>query len=278
MPFLPLAFLTALAATPSPPGPTVAVEDTMHTQVSEVLVRAPRVTLDEILDRVARGEARRESLMVDQSFTASIRVVRRPGKNRAPELFEESVYRVYRKRPDHLRQVLLRRYEAHPEKKGNDDVDVTFSPRMSEQIVNFAFRPESRRDYRYRIAGRDLVGTHLIYRLAFAPKSVLQGFEPSGLVWVDTNEFVIVREELSFPQSPIPLIVRGIDRAVVERQRVGDHWVLSRVVLRATLTVPIPKFGQGFDMGIQYQDYAMNTGLPDSLFTAPERARRGGRR
>ena len=35
-----------------------AREDTMHTEVPEVLVTAPRITLDEILDLVARGEAR----------------------------------------------------------------------------------------------------------------------------------------------------------------------------------------------------------------------------
>ena len=62
-----LALWLALAATaPASPGPTLAREDTLHTEVPEVLVRAPRVTLAEILDRVARGEARRESLLTDQ--------------------------------------------------------------------------------------------------------------------------------------------------------------------------------------------------------------------
>ena len=39
----------------------------MRTSVPEVLVSAPRVTLDEILDRVGRGEARRDSLLADQA-------------------------------------------------------------------------------------------------------------------------------------------------------------------------------------------------------------------
>ena len=71
---------TALAATlvtlaqtaPAGSGPTLAREDTLHTEVPEVLVAAPRVTLDEILDRVARGEARRESLLTEQAFTAAV--------------------------------------------------------------------------------------------------------------------------------------------------------------------------------------------------------------
>ena len=65
---LPALPAVLLAAAVSPPGPTLAIEDTMHTEVPEVVVRAPRVTLAEILDRVARGEARRDSQLVDQSF------------------------------------------------------------------------------------------------------------------------------------------------------------------------------------------------------------------
>ena len=57
---IPALFALLVATAPAgAQGPTLAVEDTMHTAVPEVLVRAPRVTLDEILDRVARGEKRR---------------------------------------------------------------------------------------------------------------------------------------------------------------------------------------------------------------------------
>jgi hypothetical protein len=79
-------------------GPTLAKEDTMRTDVSTVLVKAPRVTLEEILDRVARGEARRDSLMRDQSFTATLRVMRDTESKKAPVLFAESVSKVYKKK------------------------------------------------------------------------------------------------------------------------------------------------------------------------------------
>jgi hypothetical protein len=114
-----LLLFAILLAGPTPAaaaGPTLAVEDTMHTQVEEILVRAPRVTLDEILDRVARGEARRESLLTDQSFTGSVRLVRQADKKRPEEPVMESVWRIYRKRPDRIRTVLLRRWEAKPKK------------------------------------------------------------------------------------------------------------------------------------------------------------------
>src|SRR5712692_1664096 len=126
-----------LAAMLAPPGPTLAVEDTMHTELPPVIVRAPRVTLDEILDRVARGEARRESLLTDQTFLATARVVAHASEaGRQPELYSETVFRVYKKRPDKARSMVLRRYEAHPPKQARRArVGVEFGPDMGEEIV-----------------------------------------------------------------------------------------------------------------------------------------------
>jgi hypothetical protein len=267
--------LTALAlalAGPGPAagaGPTLAVEDTMRTEVPEVLVRAPRVTLDEILDRVRQGEARRDSAIADQQFTATLRLVRDVMGDK-PKLMEESVWRVFRKKPDKLRTVRLREWSAKPKKNGDSDADIEFSPGSGEQIVNFAFRADARRDYRYRILGRDLIGGHLIYRIAFEPRSAL-GPAPSGIVWVDTNDFVIVREEIAFRDSPVPLLIKGVRRMVVERQRADDHWVLARVMARMETTVPIPGMGRAFDFAIRYDDYRHNVGLDDTLFAGGPR-------
>jgi hypothetical protein len=269
------SFLLAglFAASPaSASGPTLAVEDTMHTEVAEVLVRAPRVTLDEILDRVARGEARRESLLVDQSFTGTVRLVRGATKREPAGPVMESVWRVYRKRPDRVRTVLLRRWEAKPKKNGKGSgMQFDFSPGMGEDIVNFAFQANARREFRYRIVSRALVGNHVIYKIAFEPRSLLSPFAPSGLVWVDTNEFVIVREEVSFLRSPIPVLVQGIPRMVVERQRSGPYWVLSRVLMRIQMVTTFPTVGRTFDLSIHYDDYRLNQGIADSLFVRGER-------
>ena len=255
-------------------GPSVAVEDTLHTDVSEVLVRAPRVTLDEILDRVARGETRRDSLLRDQSFTATMRVLRNTAGRGEPELFAETVSRVYKKKPNGVRTIELRKFERYPEKDGGDSVDSDFSPGMGEELVNFAFRPENRRNFRFSIEDRKLLGDHLLYTLRFEPRSALAVYEPSGRVWVDTKDFVILRQELEFRQSPVPLFLKSIRRMVVERERAGDFWVLSRALVRMELTVPVPRLGRSFDFALALSDYTVNTGLPDSLFAA-ERGARG---
>ncbi len=273
-----LLLVLASAAPARAAGPAVAVEDTMQTDVAGVLVRAPRVTLDEILDRVARGEARRDSLLQDQSFTATVRVLRNTAGKGTPELFAETVSKVYRKKPNLVRTVRLRQYERHPDKNGGDAMlDSDFSPSMGEEIVNFAFRPANRRNYRFSIESRKLLGDHLLYTLRFEPRSALAVYEPSGRVWVDTKDFVIVRQEIEFKQSPVPLFLKSIRRMVVERVRAGNHWVLSRALVRMELTLPVPRFGRSFDFGMAFSDYRVNAGLPDSLFAAPGSRDEGGR-
>jgi hypothetical protein len=250
------------------PGPALAVEDTMRTEVPEVLVRAPRVTLDEILDRVARGEARRDSAIRDQSFTATIRILRDTAGKGTPEVLAESVSKVYRKKPGLVRTVPLRHYERYPEKAPDEGgmAEPDFSPGMGEELVNFAFRPANRRNFRFRIEDRKLVGDHVVYTLGFEPRSALAVHEPAGRVWVDTRDYVILRQEIRFRQSPVPLFLKSIPHMVVERARAGDTWVLSRALVRMELTVPVPRLGRSLDFGMAFSDHTVNTDLPDSIF------------
>jgi len=253
----------------------------MRTEVSPVLVKAPRVTLDEILDRVARGEARRDSLLHDQSFTATLRVVRNTAGHGKPEVFVESVSKVYKKKPASVRTIELRRYEKFPDKgskpgqEGKQDSDDNdFTPDMGEEMMSFAFRPDNRRMYRFAIEDRRLLGDHLVYTLRFEPRSALAVNEPAGRVWVDTKDFVILRQELEFRQSPVPLFLKRIGHMVLERSRAGDFWVMSRMLVRMELTIPLPRFGSSLDFAMTMSDYTINTGLPDTLFTAGAHADR----
>ena len=285
-----LSILASPPAAPRTPGPTVAVEDTLHTELPEELVTAPRVTLDEILDRVARGEARRDSMIRTQAFTAAVRVMHKPRGAAVPQLLEETVWRVYKRKPDQMRTVRLRKTEgemirkqkkkvsgegetASSKKDDDDNIDVDFSPGMSEEIATFAFSPRARRDFKYRIESREILGDHLIYRIGFVPRSPIDVYRPSGEVWIDTNEFVIVRQEVAFNRSPVPVLIKSLDKMIVERRRTSGTWVLARVVMRGELTVSMPKFGRLFEFAILYDDYQINTDLPDSVFTGRSAAK-----
>jgi len=238
-----------------------------------VLVRAPRVTLNEILARVARGEARRDSLLHDESFIATVRLAHPADGAKPAELVSESVYRVYREKPNRVRTLTLRRWETPARSHRWGKIDIRFHSDMDEEIVNFAFRPGARDQFHYAIVGRDLVGGHLIYRIRFTPRTLLDPTAPHGLVWVDTNEFVIVRQEVGFDRAPAPPLLDGVRRMVIERQLVDGLWMLHRVLLRLQIGLPIPGTRQGVDVVMQFDQLAVNRGIPDSVFTAREAPR-----
>ena len=143
---------------------------------------------------------------------------------------------------------------------------MNFSPGMSEEIVNFAFRPEARRDFRYRIVGRDgrRRPPHLSHRTS-SPVSLLDPTAPSGVVWVDTNDFVIVREELSLRPSPVPLLIKGMrphgDRAPAGGRALGAE---ARADARH-FTLPIPN-SAARSTWRSSSTTTRSTGHADSLF------------
>jgi hypothetical protein len=276
----------AAAPTPPPPSrPTLAVEDTLRQSAAEplpeILVTAPRQTLDEILRRVAEGEAHRDSLLEDQAFTLLVRFSGRRARDdpeEKSELYSSSADRIYQKRPKKERTVRLREWsrEKAEEKGGEQNVKVSFDADMSESFIAFAFDPKMRARFQFRIEDRRLVGDQIVYLLGFTPRSSLEPL-PSGRVWVNTNDFVILREEFAYPdRSPLPLFLQSVDSCVLERILI-DHryWVVSRILARVTLTDPARWMGKlagddlpkVLDLAIARTDWIINGGIPDSLFT-----------
>ena len=270
----------APVAQAQPPAPTLAVEDTLKTSLPEEIVTAQRVTLDEILRRVAEGEARRDSLMQDQVFTmlAALTYLDSDEGASAPHTRQwESAMRVYRKRPDKVRTVVLRQKSNF---KGDDGAEVTVGANMGEELVSFAFSPRTRSKFSFRILERHLVGDHVVYLIGFTPRSKLDDL-PTGRAWIDTNEFVIVRQEVWYrDRSPAPLVFESIDSCVIERTRVdGRWWVMSRVLARVQMTslarfmarVGKEKLAPTVDFSLVTRDWRVNRGIDDAIFAARER-------
>jgi hypothetical protein len=93
---------------------------------------------------------------------------------------------------------------------------------------------------------------------------------------VNTNDFVILREEFAYPnRSPLPLFIQSIDSCVLERTLI-DHryWVISRILARVTLTDPARWMGKlagddlpkVVDLAIARTEWIINGDVPDSLF------------
>jgi hypothetical protein len=260
-------------------SPTRALEDTMRVDLPQVDVHAARVSLDEILDRVARGEAKRDSLMHDQAYTM-VAFLTYVDTTKTPPVRKrqwESSSRVYKKQPNKVREVPYRTKSSF---KKDDNMSVSSGPGMREQLVSFAFEPRSRGRYKFTIEQRLFVGGHLVYVLGFEPKSKIDPL-PSGRVWVDTNEFVIGREEFWYrDRSPSPVFFKSIDSCVLERTKVdGQWWVLNRLLARVELTSaarlmakvarqPLPPI---VDFTVVMKDWKVNRGIDDKIFAGGTR-------
>ena len=318
---LPLRAASLEPPDPAHSGPTLAVEDTLRLvsePYPEVLATAPRQTLDEILRHVAEGEAHRDSLIQDQAFTFLIRVAGqdpKSGPGGKSELYYESASRIYQKRPDKKRTVLLREWsrdKAHSEQErgrdfsdsgqsGNTDrgrldakgegkphgdgkdkgvhVSVSFDADMSERFIAFAFNPGMRDRFRFRIEDRKIMGDQVVYVLAFTPRSSVDPL-PSGRVWINTNDFVILREEFWYrDRSPLPWFIDSIESCVIERSRIDQrYWVFERILARVTLTNPFlwmaklsgEKLSKQMDFVMARTDWIINGDIPDSLFAPAE--------
>jgi hypothetical protein len=281
VPALALALLRTATASAQPvpgPGPIFAVEDTLPvptTQLPVTVVTAPRVTLDEILRRVAEGETRRDSMMHDQSFTmlAALTYLDSEGDAGAPTTRQwESASKVYRQRPDKVRTIPLRHKSNF---KDDDGANVQVGSGMGEELVNFAFQPRTRSRFSFRILERHLVDDRVIYLVGFTPRSKLDNL-PTGRAWIDTQEFVIVRQEFWYRErSPAPLFFKSIDSCVIERTLVdGRWWVLSRVLARVQVTslarfmakLDKQKLPPTVDFTLSMRDWRVNQGIDEAVF------------
>jgi len=262
-----------------PGGPTLAEEDTIPIP-SALLpvfeVTASRVSLDEILRRVAEGEAHRDSLMLDQSYTLSARIIYLDADEKAPTGAKTRVDyagKVYKKRPDKVREIPLRQRSDFKDQA--EGFDMGAAPTMREQIASFAFEPRARARFNFRIDDRRIVAGHVVYVISFKPRSALDGL-PEGRAWIDTNDFVIAREEFWYRgNSPAPLFFKRIDSCVVERSKIdGKWWVVTRILARVQVTSMARLFAKmakepltpTIDFVGTQTDWKINQGIDDAIF------------
>jgi hypothetical protein len=266
------AAASALAQAERPfPRPALAVEDTMAIPVTvlpDFLVEAERVTLDEILRRVAAGEARRDSLMRDQEYTLVGVITYLDDRGGGARRKREVASRVYKKLPDRYREIPLRT-------SGDEDIEISASAGMSERIASFAFEARNRSRFDFRILDRQILGGHIVYEIGFTPKSRFDPL-PTGRAWVETNDFVVIRQEFAFTdRSPSPLFLKRIDSCIVEREKIdGQWWVIRRVLARVTLSGPARALGKVAredipavaDFAALLTDWRINRGIDDAIF------------
>jgi len=106
------------------------------------------------------------------------------------------VWRVYKRRPDQVRTVLLRHRQGEAAKRrARTEIRADFSPQMSEEIVTFAFTAAARPGLPVPDRGPRPGRRPPDLPIAFEPRSAARPVPNDRPGVGDTNEFVIVRQE-----------------------------------------------------------------------------------
>ncbi len=260
--------------------PALAVEDTFGVRVRYALrtveVQGKRLTLRDILERAREGERRRREAIEDVSYTEQVRVVlagSRTDKDRR-RIFEERS-RTYFKPPDRSLRVELAERE-YGDQDEREDLKVKAQVSISvDDALDFAQGPfylEDIDSYRYEIHDRKLFPDRVLYAVTFTPRSDFDPL-PEGTFWIDTADFVIVHEEMAFARNPLPLILKSIDEIVRERRLVDDHWVVTRLQVKAEVLSALVFGFKKVEVEALFSDFAFDQGLEDSLFEGRGSAR-----
>ncbi len=235
-------------------------------------VTSERLGISDIVDRCIRREEEMRKRIAVHDWTQRVKTsLAIGGSSDRPdkEIVIEEVSRVELRRPTSKKKVLLARHEYEvvdgerqerkAEAKGPDGepIEVRY-----EDFDDLPFYLQDRDDYDFWIEERQIVGSSLIYKVRLAPKSEFD-VAPGGRIWVDTSTYQILREEFDFgDRVPMPMFVRSIGPVVREREKVGDVWVVSRVLLRVDLRVGWMRFMDDeipdrVEIAATYRDHVM---------------------
>ncbi len=240
------------------------------------LSTADKMTLDEIIDRCVEGEKTKLAGHHDVTVTLTLRTVVSWRKKR---LVTDAGYLAYQDESGFGKSVRLGERErkfkledgawVYDKDEGKDKSPVTLEVSDNGKgLQDVPFFLAQRSEYDFKLFSRTLEGDHVIFKVAFSPKSDFKPL-PSGIVYVDTDAFRIIHEEFTFEkQNPLPLLLKNVKRISREwRQLPTGEWVVSRILadvdLRGGWTGVMP---ESVTFALALDDYRFDQGYDAARF------------
>jgi hypothetical protein len=278
--FLILALVLAVPAWAQDPGGN-AETDTLgsspyHSET--VVVSAPPVTVDEVIEAIARRMERDNALMTDYEYTTLITQVLRdkPGVESNDYKIEEFALRHHFSRELGSQVAKLwersREFEngQQIEDKVDEEMTAEFLPVQDSVIEAMPFSSHGGHRYNYNILDRQLVGNNLIYKIGFEPKNKFEAM-PKGTIWVDYSNWVIRKFEAEMTDVvPYPLFMKSVPVYRMSQERFGEVWFPTEVymhfILRDVPFVPLP---ENVEVRVSLRDIVINGESLSPEDTAP---------
>ncbi len=262
-------------------APSNSPADTLSTDPSSsdtVVVSAPQVTIEEVIEKITRRIKRDDYLMASYEYTTLItQVVReKPEEAGGNYKIEEFAMRhnFSREMGDQIAKLWerSRKFEDGEQVEDETDEEITaeFLPVQDDLVEEMPFSSTGGHRYHYQILDRLLVGNNLIYKISFRPKGKFEAL-PSGTIWVDYSNWVVRKFEARMTDTvPYPMFLESIPVYRMSQERFGDFWfpteIFMKIKLRNVPLVPIP---DNVELRVSLQDVVINGEALNPQDTAP---------
>ncbi len=256
-----------------------------------LVVSAPQVTVDEVIEAITRRNEHDNYLMVEYEYTTLITQVLRyePGIEGGDYKIQEFALRHHFSRE--LGSQVAKLWERSREFEGgqqveeevDEEVSAEFLPMQESLIEAMPFSFDGGHRYHYTIVDRQLVGNNLIYKIGFRPKVKFEAL-PKGTIWVDYSNWVVRKFEAQMTDAvPYPMFLKSVPVYRMSQERFGEFWFPTEVYMQINLRkVPLLPIPDNIEVRVSLRDIVINgesfspedtapgTGVSD--FTAEELA------
>ena len=232
-----------------------------------MVVTAPQVTVEEIIDAIARRSQRESFLLESWEYTTLITQVLRyqPGFQGDDYKIEEYALRNHydRERGGQVAKLWERSRRFENGEVVEDEVDekltAEFLDLRDNMMQDMPFTVRGGHSYRYVILARRLVGNDLVYKIGFEPRDRFAAL-PAGTVWVDCTNWVIRRMEARLTESvPFPVFIESIPVYRLSQERFGDFWFPTEVFIRIKLrSIPLLPIPDSAEVRVSLRDIVIN--------------------
>lgn len=263
---------TAVRVRPAPPVLEIPGERII---ADTLQVRREKLSLREIIARSIEGERTKLSGRRSMTCTSTVRVIATWKDKRE---IEDLVLRSYADVEGTERTAMLGAKTTHyvrengewvidpdPDQESDNTVQVESGGHNDFDELPIFF--DEIQEYDFELIERFVQTDHVIFRIAFRPKSEFKPL-PSGTLYVDTDRYRIIQEEYDFGKNPFPLLLKDLKR--VSRQWTElptGEWV--NTTIRGEVELRADPFGwipRSVAFAYSRTDFAFDVDYDERLF------------
>jgi hypothetical protein len=244
------------------------------TIVDTIGVEAKHITIREIIQRAMRGEKTKLSGHNDMTLTSTLRTI--VSWKDKKEIHEE-VYRAYADAQGHSRSIFLNENTTYyktegvewviEEKKQKSDSKVQVRTSRRNDFSQLPFFLEEDSEFEFKLVDRTLEMDHVIFKIAFRPKSAFKPL-PYGVIYISSNKYRVIHEQYHFDKNPAPLFFKDIKRISRHWAELpGGEWVFIKIMGELNLrSDPFGWIPSTVSFALIRDDFRFDEGYDSRLF------------